>query len=270
MITRQHVACYVMALATKFSSKNALDQQLLKTIPYVLLPDAIRSYIGQRQPSHFECTPYSKSVSWIEFPTPKVLKNLSKETFSEQVNYYLAHGYPKCVIGEDTLISKFDIKNHNHPYYNIIRIHLLQDKCFDDMLRNNLVDCTHRFNNQFIVNHNRNIILDGQVLREQINLYEEYGFIHLVNKVFKFTGILLDGDWFDKYVLTSLLEAYPEDLALNTYKYIKFSDTLNQRIKHHELKLSQEEIDSIFIAEDVIQSLNDLYSEAIHLTYQEL
>lgn len=271
MITRQHAALFAMQLASRLSYDNeGFKKQFIDRIPFVLLPDAIRGYVGPRQMSHFERTPNTTGVSWMEFPSAKTLKELSKETAGERIRHNLAWGYMKCVIGEDTSLNEFDRHNYGHRHYHDLRIHMLQDICLDRVLREEMVDVTHRFDDRFVVHHNRSITLDGSQLREQIALFEEMGFIYLCGKVHESTGLVLDGDWFDQYVLKGLKKAYPEDLTANTYKYIKFSPELDQRIKSLDFEISSQEREKVIIAEDLIATLDMLYSEASWYTYQEL
>lgn len=271
MITRQHTAIFAMQIFTKLGGNlQAFEREFEKRLPFVLLPDAIRAYVGPRQAGHFERTPDGNNFSWMKFPTSNVLEHLSKETVTELVKYQVAEGYPKCVIGEESSISEFDKMNYAHPNYHDLRIHLLQDMCLDRMLRKQFVDCTHRFENRFAIHHNRGVMLNGQELREQLALFEELGFIYLVGKVFEQTGMLLDGGWFDRYVERALLLAYPKDLAEKTYSYIRFSDQLNQRIKNYCFELTEEEKKSVIIADDIISNLDELYAEACWYTFQEL
>ncbi len=271
MITRQHTALFAMELMTKLSGNlQEFEREFEKRIPFVLLPDAIRAYVGPRQAGHFEVTPDGTNTSWMVFPSPEVLTHMSKETVSEKVNYYVASGLPKCIIGEESSISEFDRRNYAHQHYHSIRIHLVQDMSLDRMLRGEFVDCTHRFEDRFVVRHNRSIVLNGTELREQLALFEELGFIHLVGKVFERTGMLLDGKWFEENVMGALQKAYPEDLAIKTFSYMKYSDSLDQRIRHHEFELTDAEKEAVLLTDDLITKLDELYSEAGWYTFIEI
>lgn len=271
MITRQHTALFAMELMSKVNDNlQEFEKEFEKRIPFVLLPDAIRAYAGPRQPSHFEYTPDGTDASWMVFPSAEVLECLSKENFHEMVKYYIANNQPKCNIGEESSISEFDRRNYAHHHYHSIRIHMLQDICLDNMLRKELVDCTHRFEDRFVVRHNHSIVLNGQELRSQLALFEELGFIYLVGKVFERTGMLLTGEWFDKNVMSALMRAYPEDLAVNTYRYMKYPEELDQRIKSLKFELTEEEIWSVMITDDMITKLDELYSEAAWYTFNEI
>ncbi len=271
MITRQHAALFAMQLASRYGNDSeGFKKQFMDRIPFVLLPDAIRAYIAPRQMSHFERTPNAINVSWMEFPSERVLKELSKETAGERVRHNLAWGYLKCVIGEDTALSIFDQHNYGHRHYHDLRIHMLQDICLDRILRENMVETSHRFDDHFVVRHNHSISMRGDQLRAQIALFEELGFIYLCGKVYESTGLVLDGNWFDRYVLEALKRAYPEDLAEKTYKYIKFSPELSQRIKSLDFQITRKEQEKVVITEDLINIFDMLYSKAGWYTYHEL
>ena len=271
MITRQHVALFAMALATRVNHDRELFQnELAERIPYAVLPDAIRAYIGQRQPSHFEVKPDGTDTSWMEFPSAEVLESLTKENVDELIRYHLAKGIPSCVIGEESSLEEFDKHNYGHRRFHDIRVHLIQDILLDQMLRKNLVDCSGRFEDKFVLRHNRGIVLDGKELRAQLALFEDLGFIHLCGKVYERTGITLDGYWFEKNVLAPLMEVYPKDLAENTFKYMRFSPELDERIRTHDFDLTDEEKSDCVLTDNLISMLDDLYSEAVWFTFREL
>ena len=271
MNTRQHTALFTMQLASKFAyNHEEFKRQLRLRLPFVLLPDAICGYVGSRQMSHFEATPDGTDTSWMEFPSTEVLSHLSKDTVEEKVHCYMAKSYSKCVVGEDTKIGKFDHHNYAHQHYHDLRVHIVQDICMDRTMRKNMVSVKQRFEDCYTVHHNHSIVLDGIQLREQIARFEELGFIHLCGKVHESTGMLLDGNWFDQYVLGALIDTYPEDLANSTYRYMKFSKELDKRIKTMDFTITDEEKASVVITDDLIRTLDKLYAEAGWYTYQEI
>lgn len=279
MITKQHTAIYVLSLAinrdlTEGSSEESLskfENTLHNEIPWLLLPDAIRAYIRPRQASHFERIPGKEkdtSVSWMEFPSEEVLKNLSKENASEMISFSVGE-YPTCVIGEDTEIGEFDIRNVGHRHYEALRCHLVQDLYLDECLRKRLINAEKRFTDTFVIRHSEEEI-DGAQLRAQVALFEELGFIKLVGMVYEKTGILLNREWFDTHVLESLKKAYPEDLAENTYKYMSISDEVNERINALDFELTSEEKASVILTDDLDRVLNEMYSYAIRATRYDM
>lgn len=266
MITLQHTALSIMAM-------DELGQNEIsgEKIPWILLPDAIRMYVGSRQASHFEASPDGTDISWMEFPTWEILQHLSKENVKELVKYYVSPKAPKCVIGEQTDIDEFDVKNYWHSNYHEIRTHILQDCCLDKFLREELVDVTGRFEDKFVVRHNRSITLDGAELRKQIASFEEIGFLHLAGKVYKRCRIILNQEWFEENVHKVLLESdYPGELAENTYRFMNIPDEINQRINNQDFDLTDEDKAKVVITDNLERVLDELYAMAYNYTVREL
>lgn len=266
MITRQHTALAFMAYATK-----GAHEEFRKVIPWILLPDGIRAFIGPRQAGHHEISlNEGEESSWMIYPDEATLKSLTRENAAEKIAYKVADGYKKCVIGEMSDIKLFDAKNYGHKHYHALRIHMVQDDVLDKTLRRELVYCGNRFIDRFVARHKEGIVLDGQELRKQVALFEELGFIHLVGKVYERTGILMDGKWFEENVLAPLMEVFPEDLAQNTFKYMAFSEELDARIKEKRFLLTEEEKASVIITEDLEKTLDQMYSRAYRFTCAEI
>ena len=263
MITRQHAALTFMSLATIGRTKT-----FRKYFPWVLLPEAIRAYIGPRQPSHFEELPDQTDISRMVFPSPRDLKRTNRDTAMKVINFHLADA-PKCVIGEKTRIEVFDYLNIEHDFYHALRVHLLQDRILDEVLRNEMVDVKERFSDIFTIKHSGKCI-DGKELRTQIARFEELGFIKLVGMVYERTGLLLEREWFDRRVYDSLKKAYPADLAENTYRYMSISDELNNRINGLQFDLTEEEKASVEITENLDHVLQNMYESALSATLIEL
>ena len=282
MITLQHTALFALALAEKRRITGdhstfdffAFEKEFHKEIPWLLLPDAIRYYINSRQASHFEQIPndIEDFASWMEFPDEETLKNLSKENVNTKVFYYddsFSGLSSKSVIGEETKLSRFDMCNWMNKHRVALRCHLIQDILMDECLRLDMVDVSNRFENSFTIYQN-NQVIDGQTLRDQIKIFEEIGFIRLVGAIYKKTGMLLNREWFDKHVLESIKEAYPDDLATYTYKYMSISDELNERINNHEFEFTSKEVHSFFLTSCLEATLDSLYGLALQETYAML
>lgn len=271
MITLQHVAVFVMAQKEKCNSRREFEEKLMTSIPWLLLPDAIRAYTGPRQTSHFEESPDGTDISYMEFPSDEVLCELSKENANELIKSHLASSIPQCVIGESSNLQMFDRKNYAHQHYHTLRMHLVQDYILDTILRDDLVDVTERFNDCFTVKHNRSIKLTGAELRQQIMLFEQLGFMYLAGKVYKKTGLLLNQEWYDRNVHNALLSSvYPEDLAEKTYKYMKIPEDINTRISNLDFELTEADKKRVIMAEDLKETLDELYSAACHYSWLEL
>lgn len=263
MITKQHAALTLMAL-----DSIGKTEEFKKLIPWVLLSDAIRAYIGPRQPSHFEELANQTDTSWMLFPSSETLKMLSKETAPRIIKFHVADA-PKCVIGEQTHIEVFDWLNSQHEFYHALRAHLRQDCILDAVLRDEMVEVKERFSDIFTIKHNGKKI-NGQELRTQIARFEELGFIKLVGMVYEDTGILLDRDWFDENVYTALKEVYPADLADNTYRYMSIDEETNERLNRLQFDLTEEAKASVEITENLDEVLQQMYESAFAATAREL
>lgn len=282
MITLQHAALFSLALAEKrrITSESttsdffAFKKELHNEIPWLLLPDAIRAYIKPRQASHFELVPSSSPMdenmaSWMEYPNEETLKTLSQENATQQIDFFVADSYPECVIGEETQLDWFDTCNWKHKHRIALRCHFIQDILMDACLRNAMVDVEHRFIDFFTIYHSKKII-DGQTLRNQVRLFEKLGFINLVGAIYEKTGMLLNREWFNSHVYEALKEAYPIDLAEKTYSYMSIDDALNERINNHDFALTDEEIESVIITDNLEDVLDSLYAHALQETYAML
>lgn len=275
MITLQHSALFALAVAERKQFFTKLDRNFMflqyfhENIPWLLLPDAIRAYIGPRQPSHFEKA-VDGEISWMCFPDVKVLKELTKENAQQRIKFGIKGKYPNCVIGETTQIGEFDVCNYQHRYYHTMRSHLVQDCCLDSILRLKMIQYTHQLpEDHFIIRHNGKVIR-GKELRKQIALFEHLGFIKLVGLVYKKTGLLLTREWFDSHVYEPLKKAYPADLAEKTYSYMSIDDQTNDRIKRHDFEITEEEKASVTITDNLDGILKKLYSDALCLTCLEI
>ena len=264
MITKQHIALTTWAML----SKGKTMDDVMKAIPYAVLPDAIRMYVGQRQPSHFEKHPSGRPVSWMVFPEGERLKNLNKENANVAIKWHIAENIPAAVIGEETDLDTFKRANWPLKNYHEIRTHLVQDVILDTVLRETMIDASGRFEDVFTVRHTGRV-MNGKELRTQVSLFEELGFIKLVGLVFENTGVLLDKEWFDTYVQKALYDAYPEDMAHNTYRFMKISEDVDQWLRAHNFELTQEEKDSVYMAENLDAILDAMYAKAFKTTCEE-
>ena len=264
MITKQHIAITTWAMLSK--GKNMED--VMKAIPYAVLPDAIRMFVGQRQPSHFERHPDGQDISWMRFPEGESLKKLSKESLTDSVSWYLAENIPAAVIGEESELTTFDKFNGDLAHYHEIRTHIIQDILLDTVLREQMINPDGRFEDTFAVRHS-GTKMNGKELRSQVALFEELGFIKLVGLVYQNTGVLLNKEWFDTYVQKAMYDAYPEDMAQNTYRFMKISEDVDHRLRAHNFELPQEEKDSVYMAEDLDAILDAMYEEAYKATCKE-
>lgn len=271
MITLQHTALYFLAVHSKAMYNGDLGSVLKRGIPWVLLPDAIRMYVSNRPISHFEDNPSMTDTSWMKFPSAEVLTKVTKANAMELIEHHLAEGYLPCVIGEETKLNVFDEHNWSHPHFHDLRIHLIQDQILDDALRSLMVNVDGRFSDHYVARHNHSIVLNGKQLREQVKIFEELGFLHLVGEIYKKTGVLLDQDWYEKNVHQTLLDScYPTELAENTYRYMQIPEYIAARIAAKNFELTDEDKAKVTITDDLMGVLNKMYSVAYNHTYKEM
>ena len=275
MISIQHVALYYLALHSVRTSCHAADpvklaEEFQNEVPFVVLPDGIRAYSGPRPISHFEKTPDGNDISYMTFPSEEVLKTLSKESFKKDVEFKHAEGYLPCVIGEKTDIREFDYHNFGHKHYHALRVHMFQDAILDEILREDLIDASLRFQDIYVVRHDTSIKIDGKELRRQVAEFESIGFIMLAGFVYERTGVLMNNDWFNSVVEPALHKAYPEDLANNTFRYMALNEETNARITNLQFALTDEDKALVPMAKNLEKTLKDMYIEAYFYTRREL
>ena len=222
MITLQHTLVTLLAL-------NGDEEQLRKEVPYVLLPDAIRRYLGPRQYSHFESSYDGKDVSWLKYPEDT--KSMTKESLAG-VEKHMVEEVKPCVLGEKTIISAFDEHNsHLNPiYFAGVKKHLTQDYIFDKFVRKN-IDCSHMYEDKFIFKGQE---YDGKGIRKVIADFEAYGVYLLAYMIHEEFGITVNQEWFDKNVKTQLDKHYSADLSEGTYGYMKIPEEINKWITEHD------------------------------------
>ena len=200
-------------------------------LPAFLLPDAIRMYTGLREYSHFEMSPDKMDVSYMKFPSD--MKSMTRESVQALLqtdSHITEHG--KCAIGEDTNAYMFEKYNKHLPedMYRGIYLHLVQDSLFDTFVREK-IDCTKRYDDEFVLADGAKV--DGAGVRKSIANMESFMSYALAEKCYTKYGITPNQEWFDKNIRPVIEEAYPADLAENTYKYMKFTPEASEAIKNH-------------------------------------
>lgn len=272
MITLQHSLVFLSAL----SQGRQVDMEKFKEdLPWVLLPDAIRCYTGNRELSHFEIVDdlsedldTEKDISWIEFP--EELKNINKDNLP---NMHLADGIKKAVIGTESIIPEFHKHNYKHSKYESLRSHLIQDKLLDIVVRT-LIDCNLKYNDDFTIIATGEKI-DGKDLRKNVAAFEKYGFLHFAKNIYEKTGILVNQQWFDENVKSALEKTYSQDMADKTYKYMNIDIEIERRITNKEFAITEQDIEEIGLGNDfssVSQCANieeifeSLYQKAVAAT----
>lgn len=220
MITLQHTL-----VTLKYLHNNV--EEFKKLLPYVLLPDAIRYHLKNRQCSHFEIAK-NQEISWLKFP--KDIKNFDPDELEKHLvdEQYI----PKCVIGEETILSSYEYHNKDLPtdYYNGVRLHLIQDRVFDTFIRL-IFDCSKKYDDIFMYKKQQ---YNGKEFRDLIAKMEQQGVYLLAKQLYEIYGITTNQEWFDINIYPVLKEAYSEEMCENTYKYMKIDDDINTLITNHQ------------------------------------
>lgn len=278
MITTFHVGGYFVVKFTKMMHQDASPEAIYRTvyreIPWVVLPDAIRNFIGARQAGHHEVC-VNGGVSWMEYPTAKSLKFLTKENAKDVVKMHLEDilklpNGKECAIGEYTDFDVFNDHNNGHPYYHQLAVHLCQDAVLDQMLRDDMVDVADRYNDVYVIRHSGQKI-NGVELRKQIALFEKLAFLYLAGKVYKATNTWLNKRWYEDVVYPALKDAYPEAMAESAFGYmVKVLDEVDDRICSLNFDPTEEERKELIITDNLDKMLSKLYTDSYWATYRQL
>lgn len=269
MNMREKIALYVMVLREKFShNRDEFYSRLCEGIPWLLLPDAIIEYIGYYQPSHFVELAGGTDISWLKFPSGELLAEITASNIKEVVEYHLADSkYLSC---KGTCLDEFDRKNYGHVHFHELRINILQEMIFDQILCEKLLDESKSYDDYFVVRHNQTCLNSFQ-LQEQMEKLEELGFLYLVRKVYEKTGLLLNQEWFEKNVHQVLLYSdYPRDLAESTHSSMQISPEIEGRINDLNFEFSEGDKSKITITDELEKTLDEMYAVAYKLAWSEI
>lgn len=269
MTTNEHAAMLFAALMEKSANEEKATENFEEMIPWVLLPDAIRAYAGPRWMSHFENVPGTCEAAWMQFPTPEVLKDLSKERFAEEVKVEKGENHPACVIGELSCINVYDNFNQGHPYYRELRAHLRQDMVLDRVLREEMIDADRRFEDIYVMRNVKDCTMDGQTLRKEIATFAQMSYVVLANRIWKQYGVLMDNKWLKAHVYPALCRTYSQDLADRTFRYMGITPEMEAMVRDHTNP--EEAAVKLNITGDCFFNIvNAMYDEAIMATHEEL
>lgn len=282
--SKKLLAIFLMAYVDKMGDTRDFYPSLMNEIPWLLLPNAFRAYLGKRQPSH------SESNARLVYPDAETLRKTTKTNFDDMVKYYLPDDITQSIIGGKIDLGSFDQDNRNHEHFNTLRGHLLLDGLFRDLVCSEMYDVRNQFDDEFVPYCNRPMtgkevlteigvfkmleglemddetrenlynalnstqkrfvhhgkrVLTGKQVKQEIGVFERLSFLAYAGKVYEATGILMNRMWFEFYVNTPLRMTYSEELAKLTYSYVTISPEVDDRINRHEFALTDEEIASL-------------------------
>lgn len=226
-LSKMHVSIDFLAMLRKGKGISTTVSEWSKTVPYLLLPDAIRCFNfgagipNNRVISHFEIHPVTGRSSWMKFPSIEQIRVLDEEIISKLEKSYEGD-YSQVAIGDETSINAF--LNHNANLDEPVKLgcykHLCQDRVYDQKIRE-LIDCSKRHENGlFFFKGNT---YDAKSVRTLITQIEEIEFRTLCKLIDDEFGVEINQTFFEKFVKTAIDEAYCPKMAETTWKFIRFS-----------------------------------------------
>lgn len=197
-----------------------------KSIPYTILPDAIRFYTGERRFSHFEISQedlLTDNNAFNGMLFPEDLKNIGK------IKLISAHSVSKECIGGRTSIEHYEELNKHLPplVFSEIREHLEQDNWYDVWVRKNF-DCSNSVNDKFKV---KRIEIDRQEFREMISILEADSLCRLFALIKHDFNVKINKQWIEEIIFDTLSAVYNDELFNNTIKFINIDNIKEEREK---------------------------------------
>lgn len=231
MQTFQHIVVSLLAY-------DGNIEKMKENAANIAYADAIRAYYGARSISHFEENTEGTDISHVTFqPISKNIK--SKEDIDKNL-VYEAKSQKSAKIGEKTHIETFEQYNKGkipEDLYQGIYIHLTQDDTFDEFVRHGIgLDCSHKYDGvyYFIQKDGTKIKFDNDSIRPFLSDLESYSYYNLAKILYEEYGITANEDWIAENVAMPIHEAYSDDLAAKTIKYMIIPDKIDEYITKHD------------------------------------
>lgn len=194
------------------------DQIYRMTLPWVLLPDTIRYYTGDRKYSHFELDTFNSDPNKGAYMIyPNKLSKLDNFDFKCTDN---SKSRLIKAIGDTTSIDNFIKYNSHLSYYQYTSLlfHFAQDTWYDNFIRSNL-EISNVIEDGIVYFNTKFGRLDGTQLRKVISYLEFRDLIINISKnVLNFSKDILE-------------ESYPTEMFKNTEKFLdirKFAESNNE------------------------------------------
>lgn len=232
MILLNHVLLYALAAMVKGED---YESRLANNIQWLLLPDALEELGCPHEMIHFMKDKTGTDTAWLEFPMGETLKGMDQSNWQDSLlKFHFDGEYADCVLGNKIDLSMFDQKNYSHPNFGALRIHMLQDAIQEEVLCRGYVDVSGRYKNRYVLRSNPLMVLDSQYMKDEMKRFEEQGFLHLVGKAYRMTGVLFNQNWFDKYVGNALFDSYyPENMWNFEFNHFQISSAIEDKINHY-------------------------------------
>lgn len=272
MKMNQHCILYLMATYQRYERKTEFLNHFSQGIQWIILPDVITAYIP-KQASHFEESSDGTDIAYMEFPDEVKLNLSNKKNARKFIKYHIKTNKfrTNCAVSEKIHLEEFDKQNYSHPEFHKIRTHLIQDSVMNEYIRSNLVDVSDRLNDNFILLHDQNTSINGQQLQEQLNLFEEFGLLHLIGRFYKMSGILVNKEWLKTHVYPKInnFSYYPKNLIKKAISEMQISDEMDERINKYDFAAPDVSILGLK-GQELTDAWDEIYSQVCMKTFYEV
>lgn len=227
MHTLQHI---LLSYIDELNHSQNFDlKRFQQSVPYIILPDAIRFYTKERRFSHFEISKEDLTTGNNAFNGmifPKDLKH---------PEIYLVHAYtsPKESIAGRTSIDFYEELNKHLDLliFSEIREHLEQDNWSRNWMHQSF-DCSRSSKNIFRV---AEYYVDGKEFRKLINILKADNLIRLISFIKKEYNIDVEKNWIEENIFQSLSDVYDKDMYQNTIKFLNIEEIIEDSLKTSDI-----------------------------------
>lgn len=213
-----------------------------------------------RKALHFERSQDGKDVSWISYTAD--MHDLTSTNVAYADMYTCSNQRP-CIIGEETDLKAFEAHNAHLPksMHDSIRLHLIQDRAHDYMLRKYLIEKFHKAGKaihpvkgysftECLVNAYKEAYGTDTAVRQLGGDLSQDGVLYLAGQYEKKFGEKISQAWLEKHVYQSLLNAMPKELADSGYRYMQIRNDVIGKIEAGSYSdYLVEDIDDSFFAD---------------------
>lgn len=204
-----------------------------QTAAVVTTNDSMRCWSKAREYSHFTVNPQTGAVSWCMFPLMPI-KEWTKEIVEKMPK--ISYGKPgSAIVDEATIPEEMWKHNERTPQNELLFLHLVQDCVYDRFVRS-VIDTSRRYEDVYVFDGQE---LSGAQVRGQglerwtkgiLSELDDQFFVRLSKRFFQYTGVRTDKDWIQNVMCRAIHEAYSDELAEATVKFVSLSDKANELI----------------------------------------
>lgn len=277
MDLRQQVVLYTMAANSKLKAFGGdFESQLISNVQWLVLPDALEAMNFSKDLTHFWRDMTGTDTACLEFPMGEVLKGSTAKNLGDSLKYHDCCTAMECVLGNKTNLQKFDEWNFAHSNFSALRIHLIHDAIQEEVLCSDVVDVSGRFKGTYTMMSNPQRKLTAVQMKEELRRFEEQGYLYLVGKAYRQTGILFNQRWFEQYAFNGLSDSYyPKSMVDFVFEKMQIGSVTDNKINRCNFELDYDEvckrgIMGITDAQELMSVYDRIYSWAYVSTMQNI